>query len=215
MAWRLGWSPQESNPVLWVALLLAEAYGCWNLVMLAWMTWDIRTTAAAHPGPACRCLYMHLQRAGCRTRSNACGLCAAELPAHDLRARRRSPRRDRRRGRPGLGRALPDAPGQLAREGRQHQPRAEEHRRRTSCSCSMPTTCPCLTRWTRSSATSTRSPARARAEPARLLQPRLRPALRPRAPRAVGLLRGDLPRQLREPPGHNAAFSVRDTGALI
>jgi cellulose synthase (UDP-forming) len=44
MAWRLGWSRQSSNPVLWVALLLAEAYGCWNLVMLAWMTWDIRPT---------------------------------------------------------------------------------------------------------------------------------------------------------------------------
>ncbi len=42
LTWRVGWSEHDSNPVLWAALLLAEAYGCWNLVMLSWLTWDVR-----------------------------------------------------------------------------------------------------------------------------------------------------------------------------
>ena len=58
----------------------------------------------------------------------------------------------------------------------------------TSCSCSTPTTCRCPTRSTRSSATSTTSGGRARPDAARLLQPRLDPALRGRPPRAVALL---------------------------
>lgn len=41
LAWRVGWSWQRSNPVLWVALLVAEIYGLWNLAMLAWLTWDV------------------------------------------------------------------------------------------------------------------------------------------------------------------------------
>ncbi len=41
MAWRVGWSMRDSNPVLWAALLLAETYGCWNLVTLSWLTWEV------------------------------------------------------------------------------------------------------------------------------------------------------------------------------
>jgi cellulose synthase (UDP-forming) len=49
LAWRIGWSRQSSNPVLWVALLLAEGYGCWNLVMLSWITWDVRSPRRPTP----------------------------------------------------------------------------------------------------------------------------------------------------------------------
>ena len=51
LTWRVGWSEQDSNPVLWAALLLAEAYGCWNLVMLSWLTWDIRSGPRPAPTP--------------------------------------------------------------------------------------------------------------------------------------------------------------------
>ncbi len=51
LTWRVGWSEQGSNPVLWAALLLAELYGCWNLVMLAWITWDIRSDPRPAPTP--------------------------------------------------------------------------------------------------------------------------------------------------------------------
>jgi len=49
LAWRIGWSRQGSNPVFWGALLLAEAYGCWNLVMLSWLTWDISSPRRPTP----------------------------------------------------------------------------------------------------------------------------------------------------------------------
>lgn len=45
LAWRTGWSWRDSNPVLWVGLLVAELYGLWNLATLAWLTWDVK------PGP--------------------------------------------------------------------------------------------------------------------------------------------------------------------
>ncbi|HEY2632357.1 MAG TPA: glycosyltransferase, partial [Solirubrobacteraceae bacterium] len=41
LAWRVGWSWQRSNPVLWVCLLVAELYGLWNLATLTWLTWDV------------------------------------------------------------------------------------------------------------------------------------------------------------------------------
>lgn len=40
LAWRIAFSLSGANPVLWVTLLVAELYGCWNLAMLAWLTWD-------------------------------------------------------------------------------------------------------------------------------------------------------------------------------
>jgi cellulose synthase (UDP-forming) len=41
LVWRVGWSWHRSSPVLWVALLVAEIYGLWNLATLAWLTWDV------------------------------------------------------------------------------------------------------------------------------------------------------------------------------
>jgi cellulose synthase (UDP-forming) len=38
LTWRVGFSARGAEPVLWVALLLAELYGLWNLATLAWMT---------------------------------------------------------------------------------------------------------------------------------------------------------------------------------
>ena len=51
LTWRVGWSEQHSNLFLWAALLLAEGYGCWNLVMLSWLTWDIRSGPRPAPTP--------------------------------------------------------------------------------------------------------------------------------------------------------------------
>jgi hypothetical protein len=45
LAWRIGWSRNGSEAVLWVCLLMAETYGLWNLATLAWLTWDVT------PGP--------------------------------------------------------------------------------------------------------------------------------------------------------------------
>lgn len=47
LAWRAGWSWRDSNPALWVGLLVAELYGLWNLATLAWLTWDV--TPGARP----------------------------------------------------------------------------------------------------------------------------------------------------------------------
>jgi cellulose synthase (UDP-forming) len=41
LAWRVGWSLQRSNVVLWGCLLVAELYGLWNLATLTWLTWDV------------------------------------------------------------------------------------------------------------------------------------------------------------------------------
>jgi cellulose synthase (UDP-forming) len=43
--WRVGWSAQSANLPLWGALLLAEAYGAWNLVTLTWLTWELPAPA--------------------------------------------------------------------------------------------------------------------------------------------------------------------------
>ena len=51
LTWRVGWSEQDASPVLWAALLLAEGYGCWNLVMLSWLTWDVRSPRRPSPTP--------------------------------------------------------------------------------------------------------------------------------------------------------------------
>jgi cellulose synthase (UDP-forming) len=47
LTWRVGWSGRGSSPVLWLALLLAEAYGLWNLTMLTWIGW--RRTPSVRP----------------------------------------------------------------------------------------------------------------------------------------------------------------------
>lgn len=42
LVWRIGFSTNGAQPVLWAALLAAELYGLWNLATLAWMTWGVR-----------------------------------------------------------------------------------------------------------------------------------------------------------------------------
>ena len=195
LAWRIGWSRQSSNPVLWVALLLAEAYGCWNLVMLSWITWDVRSPRRPAPTPGRAvdvyiCTYdepvavLEATLAGCALldyphtthvlddgrRPEIAALAAL----WDARYLTRPNNTHAKAG--NINHALPRTDGRArARARRRPRPpaRRARHARR-------------LLR---------RPRGRARAEPARLLQPRLRPALRPRTPRAVGLLRCDLPRQ--------------------
>ncbi|MHB1539004.1 MAG: glycosyltransferase family 2 protein, partial [Solirubrobacteraceae bacterium] len=40
LAWRIGFSTRGASVPLWVALLVAELYGLWNLATLAWMSWE-------------------------------------------------------------------------------------------------------------------------------------------------------------------------------
>jgi cellulose synthase (UDP-forming) len=49
LLWRVGWSGQHTNPLLWGCLLAAEAYGVWNLSTLSWLTWDVRARARPIP----------------------------------------------------------------------------------------------------------------------------------------------------------------------
>ncbi|MGH2878647.1 MAG: glycosyltransferase family 2 protein [Solirubrobacteraceae bacterium] len=49
LAWRIGFSSQRANPLLWGALLLAEAYGVWNLATLSWLTWDVQPRTRPQP----------------------------------------------------------------------------------------------------------------------------------------------------------------------
>src|SRR3977135_184228 len=41
VAWRIGWSRQGSNPVLWSMLLIVEACGLCGVAILAWFSWRI------------------------------------------------------------------------------------------------------------------------------------------------------------------------------
>ena len=41
LVWRVGWSWQGASRWLWAPLLLAEAYGLWNLSMLTWFSWRL------------------------------------------------------------------------------------------------------------------------------------------------------------------------------
>jgi cellulose synthase (UDP-forming) len=52
LTWRVGWSMGSSSLALWACLLVAEAYGVWNLAMLSWLSWDVRTGSRppAQPG---------------------------------------------------------------------------------------------------------------------------------------------------------------------
>ncbi len=171
---------------------------------------DLRHLGARHPGLVLlvaapghapdgdagalgRRLRLHLRRADRGGRRDPGRLPLADLPAHHLPARRRPARGDARAGRAGR-RPLPDPPRQLARQGGQHQRRPAAHRRRTGADAR---------RRPRADARRARRDGRLlrrRAhgpgpEPARLLQPRLGPALRRRPPRAVALLPRRLPRQ--------------------
>jgi cellulose synthase (UDP-forming) len=59
LTWRVGWSLQGANPVLWTCLLMAELYGLWNLAMLAWMTWDVREIDRPQTSPG-RCVDVYV-----------------------------------------------------------------------------------------------------------------------------------------------------------
>ncbi len=117
----------------------------------------------------------------------------ADLPAHDLAARRRPPAGDGGAGEAGR-RPLPDPARQLPRQGRQPQRGAAADRgrpglhprRRPRADAGHPRGAGRLLR---------RRADGGRPDAARLLQPRLGPALRRRPPRAVALLPGRLPGQ--------------------
>ncbi len=40
LVWRVGWSGQGANPILFAMLLLTELYGFWSLSTLAWFSWS-------------------------------------------------------------------------------------------------------------------------------------------------------------------------------
>jgi cellulose synthase (UDP-forming) len=40
LTWRIGWSGEGANPVLFAMLLLTELYGLWALATLAWFSWS-------------------------------------------------------------------------------------------------------------------------------------------------------------------------------
>lgn len=40
LAWRVGWSAEGANPVLFAMLMVTEVYGLWALGMLAWFSWS-------------------------------------------------------------------------------------------------------------------------------------------------------------------------------
>ncbi len=40
LTWRIGWSAEGTNPVLYVMLLVTEVYGLWALGTLAWYSWS-------------------------------------------------------------------------------------------------------------------------------------------------------------------------------
>ncbi len=41
VVWRIGWSWHGASPYLWGLLLVAEAYGLWNLAILTWFSWRL------------------------------------------------------------------------------------------------------------------------------------------------------------------------------
>ena len=195
LTWRIGWSGQGASPVAFAMLLVTEIYGLWALGTLTWFSWSrsVAERPPATPGRKRRRLRLHLRRAGRGGAGDAGRLPRPHLPAHDLAAGRRAAAGDAGAGRAGRG-ALPDPPRQLPRQGRQHQRGAAAHRGRAGADAR---------RRPRADARRPRRDGRllrrradgAGAEPARLLQPRLGPALRGRPPRAVALLPGHLPRQ--------------------
>jgi cellulose synthase (UDP-forming) len=52
LVWRVGWSWRGASPWLWGPLLVAEAYGLWNLAVLTWFSWRLPASPrpAATPG---------------------------------------------------------------------------------------------------------------------------------------------------------------------
>ena len=178
LTWRIGWSGEGANPVAFAMLLVTEIYGLWALAIagLVLLVAAAGGAAGGDAGARGRRLRLHLRRADRGGDGDAGRLPGAHLPAHDLPARRRPPAGDGGAG--GAGRRpLPDPARQLARQGRQHQRGAAAHRGRAGADAR---------RRPRADAGRARRAGRllrrradgAGADPARLLQPRLGPALR-------------------------------------
>ncbi|HEX5610447.1 MAG TPA: glycosyltransferase [Solirubrobacterales bacterium] len=51
LTWRVGWSGQGANPVLFVLLLVTEVYGFYALAVLAWFSWSRPPAQRPHPTP--------------------------------------------------------------------------------------------------------------------------------------------------------------------
>ncbi|HWC08208.1 MAG TPA: hypothetical protein VG458_04075 [Solirubrobacterales bacterium] len=49
LTWRIGWSGEGANPVLFAMLLATEVYGLYALATLAWFSWS--RPAAVRPDP--------------------------------------------------------------------------------------------------------------------------------------------------------------------
>ncbi len=176
-------------------LLATEVYGLYALAILTWFSWSrpTRERPAATPGRSVDVYVCTYDEPTEVVDGDARRLPRAHLPAHDLPARRRPAAGDggaRRAGR----RRVPDPPRQRPRQGGQPQRRPAADRGRPR---------PRPRRRPRADARRPRRPGRLLrrradgdgADAARLLQPRLGPALRRRPPRAIALLPGRLPRQ--------------------
>ncbi|CAA9476901.1 MAG: hypothetical protein AVDCRST_MAG13-898 [uncultured Solirubrobacteraceae bacterium] len=152
-----------------------------------------RGATARDAGPCGRRLRLHLRRVARDRAGDAHRLRGDLLPPHDLAARRRPAPGDGGAGR-GARRALPRAPGQRARQGGEHQSRpAADPGRPGARARRRPR--PHAGRPRRGRRVLRRPGGRPRADAARLLQPRLHPALRGGPPRAVRLLPRALPGQ--------------------
>jgi cellulose synthase (UDP-forming) len=51
LTWRVGWSGEGANPVLFVMLLVTEIYGLYALATLAWFSWSRPRTVRPEPSP--------------------------------------------------------------------------------------------------------------------------------------------------------------------
>ncbi|MEZ5117149.1 MAG: cellulose synthase catalytic subunit [Candidatus Nanopelagicales bacterium] len=51
LVWRIGWSWDGAQPVLWVLLLACELFGLWSLGIQAWFSWRVTPTTRPYPTP--------------------------------------------------------------------------------------------------------------------------------------------------------------------
>ncbi len=59
LTWRIGWSAEGTNPVLFTMLLVTEVYGFWALGTLAWYSWS-RPSAVRPPATAGRAIDVYV-----------------------------------------------------------------------------------------------------------------------------------------------------------
>ena len=178
-------------------LLVAEAYGLWGLVILTWFSWRLPHSAAGHSRPP-----------GARSTSTSAPTTSRR---RSCAPRSRAAPRSRIRTRPTCSTtgAGPWVAALAARLGCRNTSRAPTTRtpKAGNINHALPITggdlvfmldadhVPLPGRARRARRLLRRRERRDRADAARVLQPRLDPALRGRPARAVGLLLGDLPGQ--------------------